>query len=447
SGAAGSTRSGRDGDRRRADAPLRLELLHELGDLDDGEVGKVIDDLLFGNFSHDNLHAVPRLPGLGKRGLGVGAASDGSPAALLALLRREHADEVLGRRVQQHDELLSRRHHGREQLSARLVLVRQGRELLLDGLAGQDLSLEQAGLDLELLVRFTEVAEHARRGARLLVAPRHARHADEHVIELVDPGLVRERLLNERVLDDAVGHALVAERVPELRDLLDRHPGEVQEHGGGHPVELGPDVLDGIGFLRPVHQRSSSPLAAIAAGSIHTPEPMVLGSVRLLTYVPFAACGLFCTTSVAAGSIRTPGPMVLESVMLLRYVPFAVGGFFCTSSLRSATVFSDSFAWSHDRRPTRQCTTPALSTRYSTLPAFASRTAVLTSKVTVPTFGFGMRPRGPSTRPSLPTAPIMSGVAMTRSKSRKPSWTRCTSSSPPATSAPASSASRSFSPR
>src|SRR5690606_5126625 len=274
------------------------------------------------------------------------------------------------------------------------------------------LSLEQAGLDLELLVRFTEVAEHARRGARLLVAPRHARHADEHVIELVDPGLVRERLLNERVLDDAVGHALVAERVPELRDLLDRHPGEVQEHGGGHPVELGPDVLDGIGFLRPVHQRSSSPLAAIAAGSI-----------------------------------RTPGPMVLESVMLLRYVPFAVGGFFCTSSLRSATVFSDSFAWSNDRRPTRQCTTPALSTRYSTLPAFASRTADLTSKVTVPPFGLGMRPRGPSTRHSLPTAPIMSGVAMTRSKSRKPSWTRCTSSSPPATSAPASSASRSFSPR
>src|SRR5690606_39219866 len=89
-----SARSGRDGNGSRADAPLRLELLHELGDLDDGEVGKVIDDLLFGNFSHDNLHAVPRLPGLGKRGLGFrfGPTSDASPALLLALLRREDAD-------------------------------------------------------------------------------------------------------------------------------------------------------------------------------------------------------------------------------------------------------------------------------------------------------------------------------------------------------------------
>ena len=46
------------------------------------------------------------------------------------------------------------------------------------------------------------------------------------------------------------------------------------------------------------------------------------------------------------------------------------------------------------------------------LAALASRTALPMSKVTVPTLGFGMRPRGPRTRPSLPTAPIMSGVAI-----------------------------------
>ncbi len=44
-----------------------------------------------------------------------------------------------------------------------------------------------------------------------------------------------------------------------------------------------------------------------------------------------------------------------------------------------------------------------------------------TSNVTVPVFGFGIRPRGPSTRPSRPTLPIWSGVAIATSKSVKPS--------------------------
>ena len=37
--------------------------------------------------------------------------------------------------------------------------------------------------------------------------------------------------------------------------------------------------------------------------------------------------------------------------------------------------------------------------------------------MTVPVFGFGIRPRGPSTRPSRPTTPIWSGVAIATSKS------------------------------
>ena len=68
------------------------------------------------------------------------------------------------------------------------------------------------------------------------------------------------------------------------------------------------------------------------------------------------------------------------------------------------------------------------------------------SVVTVPVFGFGIRPRGPSTFPSRPTARIMSGVATTASNSMKPPWIFSTISSPPTTSAPASCASFCFSP-
>src|SRR2546429_4953141 len=60
---------------------------------------------------------------------------------------------------------------------------------------------------------------------------------------------------------------------------------------------------------------------------------------------------------------------------------------------------------------------PALSTRNSTFPAFTSLIALATSKVTVPVLGLGIRPRGPSTLPSFPAERIMSGVAITASKS------------------------------
>ena len=89
---------------------------------------------------------------------------------------------------------------------------------------------------------------------------------------------------------------------------------------------------------------------------------------------------------------------------------------------------------------------PARSVRYSTLPALTSVTALPTSNVTVPLLGFGILPEGPRMRPSLPTVPIMSGVAMATSKSVKPSWIRLARSSPPTKSAPAASASRALSP-
>ena len=63
---------------------------------------------------------------------------------------------------------------------------------------------------------------------------------------------------------------------------------------------------------------------------------------------------------------------------------------------------------------------PAFSTRNSTAPPLEALTAAATSMVTVPTFGFGIMPRGPSTLPRRPTSGIMSGVAMQRSKSILP---------------------------
>src|SRR5437899_13055011 len=89
---------------------------------------------------------------------------------------------------------------------------------------------------------------------------------------------------------------------------------------------------------------------------------------------------------------------------------------------------------------------PNLSVLNSTLPPFTSRTARATSKVTVPDFGFGIRPRGPRILPSGPTLDMMSGVATAASKSVQPSDTFLTRSSPPTKSAPASWASRCLSP-
>ena len=88
-----------------------------------------------------------------------------------------------------------------------------------------------------------------------------------------------------------------------------------------------------------------------------------------------------------------------------------------------------------------------LSSLYSILPALISATAFVTSIVTVPALGLGIKPFGPSTRPRRPTTPIISGVATTTSKSNQPSfWIFGTNSSPPTKSAPAASASATLSP-
>src|SRR5919112_1604449 len=110
-------------------------------------------------------------------------------------------------------------------------------------------------------------------------------------------------------------------------------------------------------------------------------------------------------------------------------------------------MFSTSLPSSKEALPMPAWTMPAFSTRNSTAPPLAARTAPATSIDTVPTFGFGIRPRGPSTLPRRPTSGIMSGVAMQRSKSMVPPWTTSTRSSAPTTSAPAALASSALAPR
>src|SRR5437763_4999195 len=108
--------------------------------------------------------------------------------------------------------------------------------------------------------------------------------------------------------------------------------------------------------------------------------------------------------------------------MVRTYLPFAAGGL----ALRTALMMLDAFSvsWSAEKAilPTGTWMIEVLSTRNSTLPALISEIALATSNVTVPVLGLGIRPRGPRTLPSLPTERIMSGVAMTASKSVQHHW-------------------------
>ena len=156
--------------------------------------------------------------------------------------------------------------------------------------------------------------------------------------------------------------------------------------------------------------------------------------------------GFYCPNS-DVGSTLTPGPMVEEMATRLMKVPLAPAGLaFCTASAK-ALMFCTSLSAENEALPTPACTMPAFSTRNSTEPPLAPFTALVTSMVTVPTRGFGIMPRGPSTLPSRPTNPIMSGVATQRSKSILPPCTFSTRSSAPTTSAPAAFASSALAPR
>jgi len=87
-------------------------------------------------------------------------------------------------------------------------------------------------------------------------------------------------LLHQLVLHDLVFDAFGSKHVAQLGDLLDRHPGEIQEERRAHANETVTNDLDRLGFLRTFHQLSSS-VATTVDVSMRTPGLIVLLSVML----------------------------------------------------------------------------------------------------------------------------------------------------------------------
>src|SRR5262249_18040517 len=147
-----------------------------------------------------------------------------------------------------------------------------------------------------------------------------------------------------------------------------------------------------------------------------------------------------------SNAISAPGLMVVETDTLRRKLPFTLGGRRLVRWERNAVRFCSRSSTENERLPTGAWTLPPASVRNSTLPALNSLTALPTSGVTVPDFGLGILPCGPSTFPSLPTCFIMSGLAITMSKSSQPPWIFSASSAAPTSSAPAPFAAPALSP-
>mmetsp|Transcript_16962 Transcript_16962/g.45680 ORF Transcript_16962/g.45680 Transcript_16962/m.45680 type:complete len:202 (+) Transcript_16962:653-1258(+) len=141
-----------------------------------------------------------------------------------------------------------------------------------------------------------------------------------------------------------------------------------------------------------------------------------------------------------------PGPILEHTYMDIQYLPFEPEGLFLSSTSCTALRFSKSASSSKSHLPKGTWTMPCLSQRNSNLPDLNSATAAPTSVVTVPALGEGMRPLGPSTRPSLAIFGMAGGVATSTSKSSVPELMVCTRSSMPTRSAPASVAASAMGP-
>src|SRR6476660_587941 len=100
---------------------------------------------------------------------------------------------------------------------------------------------------------------------------------------------------------------------------------------------------------------------------------------------------------MCAVSMVTPGPIVEDTVTDFRYLPLAAAGFALTTESTSAWALTITLCVGKDVFPSGVWMIPVLSTRNSPLPDVISRMACATFGVTVPVYGFGMRPRGPST--------------------------------------------------
>merc|ERR1711871_1599634 len=91
--------------------------------------------------------------------------------------------------------------------------------------------------------------------------------------------------------------------------------------------------------------------------------------------------------------------------MDLKYSPFAPLGLFTLMACAMARRFSRRSSAGKEILPKGTCTIPCLSALNSTLPPLSSSTAWPALGETVPAFGLGMRPLGPSTRRLLLVRP------------------------------------------
>jgi hypothetical protein len=107
---------------------------------------------------------------------------------------------------------------------------------------------------------------------------------------------------------------------------------------------------------------------------------------------------------------------VVDSVIFFRYTPFAEAGLAFLKSVNNAR-----FPLIRTEADLAHATVndPALSARTESGPDFAFRTAVSTSGVTVPVFGFGIARAGRAPT-ELTNVRIASGVAITTSKFSSP---------------------------
>jgi len=122
------------------------------------------------------------------------------------------------------------------------------------------------------------------------------------------------------------------------------------------------------------------------------------------------------------------------------YLPLATEGFALITLEISVVALSDQLVGRERKSfPPEHAPAPSLSVRNSTCPPSLPAPPSRRPMVTVPVFGFGISPFGPSTLPNRPTDFIMSGVATQRVKVGSSSLfvIFSTMSSPPTKSAPA----------
>src|SRR5579864_2280989 len=212
--------------------------------------------------------------------------------------------------------------------------------------------------------------------------------------------------LGQLVLDDGVLAAGVANSLAQLKILVD---GELHKSGKHHIVntlQIRAELLDllclfcfGNGHFRFLFAANRFKFSRRPCG-------------RALNVRRSAYSLTLAANSTAVVSSAIPGPMLEERYAPLMYLPFAADGLAFTTLEMIVVAFSTSLLAGNEILPTGTCTRAVLSVRNSTFPALISLIALATSNVTVPVFGFGMRPFGPKIFPSLPTDFITSGVAM-----------------------------------